>query len=87
MNRSLVYRNLATVTVGSRYKKCFLCDTRVQNSQIRNVHQLFYEKACNENEEDQKSLATILSDVLDKSIIESKVIMDYHKPMHLFPNF
>lgn len=52
----------------NRPKNCFLCDARIQNAQIRNIDQLFYEDS---KTSPTKSLATILSDVLEQSIDES----------------
>lgn len=56
----------------NRHKNCFLCDARLQIAHVRNVDQLFYEDPKN-NTEQSKSLATILSDVLEQSIEEPNV--------------
>lgn len=56
----------------NRHKNCFLCDARLQIAHVRNVDQLFYEDSKN-NAEQSKSLATILSDVLEQSIEETNV--------------
>lgn len=62
------FKTIARQNVVSRHKNCFLCDGRIQNAQIRNIDQLFYEDSKNNQ---TKSLATILSDVLEQSIEES----------------
>lgn len=63
------FKTIARPNVVNRHhKNCFLCDGRIQNAQIRNIDQLFYEDSKNNH---TKSLATILSDVLEQTIDES----------------
>lgn len=57
----------ATDSEMSRQKHCFLCDAQIQSS--RNVDQLFYE----DPKADSKSLATILTGVLEQTIDEATV--------------
>lgn len=52
-------------------KSCFLCDCRLQNVHIRNVDQLFYDPKSNSGQ--TKSLAIILSGILEQNIEETSV--------------
>lgn len=56
----------------NRHKNCFLCDARLQIAHVRNIDQLFYiDPKC--GTETSKTLATILTDVLDQNIDENNV--------------
>lgn len=66
------FKTVARPNVPTRPKNCYLCDAIVQTTHIRNVDQLFYEDP-HKNAEQSKSLATILSDILEQSIEESTV--------------
>lgn len=63
------FKTVSRANVPNRQKNCYLCDTTVQNANIRIVDQLFYEDPYAKQEQ-SKSLATILSDILEQSIEE-----------------
>lgn len=60
------------IVTANRHKNCFLCDARLQIAHIRNIDQIFYVDPKNGNEQ-SKTLATILSDVLEQNIEEPNV--------------
>lgn len=61
------FKTITRASVSTRHKNCYLCDASVQNAHIRNVDQLFYEDPKKTTEQ-TKSLAIILSDILEQSI-------------------
>lgn len=81
MNRSIVYTSEQVIDVASnRMKTCFICNVRIPATQIRNIDQLFYVEQKNDNQihngrnNESKSLATILADILEQPIDEELVI-------------
>lgn len=60
----------------SRLKKCFVCNAALQIGQIRTVDNLFYAPPKTSNQPPTESLATILSDVLDRDILGSNTHSD-----------
>lgn len=66
------FRTISRASISNRHKNCYLCDAIVQNTHIRNTDQLFYEDPKT-NSDQAKSLATILSDVLEQTVEESNV--------------
>lgn len=67
-----VFNTVSRVSVANRQKNCFLCDAIIQNGHVRNVDQLFYEDSKNDQQE-SKTLATILTDILEQSVEEPTV--------------
>lgn len=68
-----IYKQQSSVRTCNEYR-CFLCDTHLQNAQIRAIDQLFYvTPQTKSNQKSSKSLASILSTVLEQDIIESNV--------------
>lgn len=60
----------------SRLKKCFVCNAALQVGQIRTVDNLFFAPPKTSNQPPTESLATILSDILDKDILGSDTQSD-----------
>lgn len=66
-------KNATMTNSTNRFKNCFLCDVRIQNTQIRTIDQLFYVEQKSNQSDSSKSLATILSNVLEHDLNESNV--------------
>lgn len=66
------FKTVSRASIVNRSKNCYLCDATVQSINIRNVDQLFYEDP-KQNDDQSKSLATILSDILEQNVDESTV--------------
>lgn len=66
------FKAVSRANVANRSKNCYLCDANVQSVHIRNVDQLFYEDP-KKNHTQSKTLATILSDILEQSVEEPTV--------------
>lgn len=66
------FKTVSRANVANRSKHCYLCDANVQNVHIRNVDQLFYEDPKKSHDQ-HKSLAGILTDILEQSIEEQTV--------------
>lgn len=60
----------------SRLKRCFVCNASLQIGQIRTVDNLFFAPPKISNQPPTESLATILSDVLDRDILGSDTHSD-----------
>lgn len=66
------FKTISRANVTSQPKNCYLCDASVQSVHIRNVDQLFYEDP-KKSQVQSKSLATILTDILEQSVEETTV--------------
>lgn len=60
----------------SRSKKCFVCNAALQIGQIRTIDNLFFAPPKTSNQPPTESLATILSDILDRDILVSETESD-----------
>lgn len=64
------FKTVSRASVANRSKNCYLCDATVPSIIIRNVDQLFYEDP-KRTDDQSKSLASILSDILEQNVDES----------------
>lgn len=72
INMNPTFKTIPRANVASQPKNCYLCDANVQSVHIRNVDQLFFEDP-KKSQLQSKSLATILTDILEQSVEESTV--------------